>query len=128
MDSVFCRWGVPSQLHSDMEAQFFRKSVIAWALTNTHTTPYHLQCDGLVGHLNRTILATLETMVNDHGESWKDHLAKVCFTYNTSINSSTDYTPFYMMHGREARIDDDIDTQPVDHGQVRTCRPSTINN
>ena len=56
VDSVFCRWGVPGQLHSDMGAQF--ESVIIkeiseiLGINKTHTTPYHPQCDGLVERLN----------------------------------------------------------------------------
>ena len=72
VDSVFCRWGVPSQLHSDIGAQFeFHIQEISKILgiNKTHTTPYHPQCDGLVERLNRNILAMLATMVNDHGES-----------------------------------------------------------
>ena len=112
VDSVFCRWGVPSQLHFDMGAQFESQTIQEISkilgINKTHTTPYHPQCDGLVERLNRTILAMLATMVNDHGESWEDHLAKVCFAYNTSIHSSAGYTPFYMMYGKEARIPADI--------------------
>ena len=100
-DSAVVR-GVPNQLHSDMGAQFESQTIQEISkilgINKTHTTPYHPQCDGLVEHLNRIILAMLATIVNDHGESWEDYLAKVCFTYNTSIHSSTGYTSFYMMY------------------------------
>ena len=108
VDSVFCRWEVPSKLHSDMGAQF--ESVIIkeiseiLGINKMYTTPYHPQCDGLVERINRTILAMLATMINDHGDSWEEHLPKVCFAYNTSTHTSTGYTPFYMMYGREAKI------------------------
>ena len=126
VDSVFCRWGVPSQLHSDMGAQFesliIKEISKILCISKTHTTPYHPQCDGLVERLNRTILAMLATMVNDHGNSWEDHLPKVCFAYNTSTHTSTGYTPFYMMYGREAKIPADIvygtpTEQPQTHSQ-----------
>ena len=126
VDSVFCRWGLPSQLHSDMGAQFesliIKEISKILCINKTHTTPYHPQCDGLVERLNRTILAMLATMVNDHGSSWEDHLPKVCFAYNTSTHTSTGYTPFYMMYGREAKIPADIvygtpAEQPQTHSQ-----------
>jgi len=63
---------MPSQLYSDMGAQF--ESQIAQevakllGIRKTHTTPYHPQCDGLVEHLNRTIIGIIATMVDQHGE------------------------------------------------------------
>ena len=64
----------------------------------------------------------LATMVNDHGSSWEDYLPEVCFAYNTSTHTSTGYTPFYMMYGREAKIQADIIYgtpvgQPQSHSQ-----------
>ena len=60
VDHVFCRLSIPTQLHSDMGAQFesqLIKDISALlGIKKTHTTPYHPQSDGLVERLNRTIL------------------------------------------------------------------------
>ena len=50
----------------------------------------------------------LALIVKDHGEEWKNHLAKVCFAYNTSVHKPTGFTPFYLMYGRQARIPIDL--------------------
>eukprot|EP00731_Ephydatia_muelleri_P006479 Em0003g727a len=36
--------------------------------------------------------------------NWDEDLSKVCMAYNTSIQSTTGYTPFFLMFGREARL------------------------
>ena len=50
----------------------------------THTSAYHPQGDGLVERLNQIILALFATTTDKHNKDWESHLAKVCFTYNTS--------------------------------------------
>ena len=56
IDSMFCRYSIPEQLHSDMGAQFESKIIQAISkllgVNKTHTTPYHPQSDGLVERLN----------------------------------------------------------------------------
>ena len=112
VDNVFFRLSMPSQLHSDMGAQFesqlMHEVSKILGIKKTHTTPYHTQCDGLVERLNRTIAGMLATMLSDYGGEWERHLAKVCFAYNTSIHASTGFTPFYLLYGRQARIPVDI--------------------
>jgi len=112
VDEVFLRLGVPEQLHSDQGRQFESKllSEVCRLLQihKTRTTPYHPQCDGLVERFNRTLLSMLSTTADDHPFDWEPHLWKVCMAYNSSIQASTGYTPFYLMFGREVRLPIDI--------------------
>lgn len=112
VDNMFCRYSIPEQLHSDMGAQFesqvMKQVCEILHINKTHTTPYHPQGDGLVERLNRTIQGMLATAVKEHSEDWEDHLPKVCFAYNTSEHSSTGFTPFHLMYGRQARMPLDI--------------------
>jgi len=105
-------FSMPNQLHSNMGAQFESQVIQEVAellgIRKIHTTLYHSQCDGLVERLNRTIIGMLATMVDHHGDEWENHLAKVCFVYNTSVHVSTGFTPFYLMYGRQARLLVDI--------------------
>ena len=129
VDHVFCRLSMPTQLHSDMGAQFESQLIKdisgLLGIKKTHITPYHPQSDGLVERLNRTILSMLATTVKDHGEEWEVHLAKVCFAYNTSIHKSTGFTPFYLMYRRQARILIDLiysTPEPSDQSQGEYAR------
>ena len=112
VDEFFCRFSTPEQLHSDQESQFESRliSEICKLLNihKSHTTPYHPQGDGLVERFNRTLLDMLATTVQNHPLDWEDHIRKVCMAYNTSIQATTGYSPFYLMFGRNARLPVDV--------------------
>ena len=122
IDHMFCRFGLPEQLHSDMGAQFESKVIKEVCdmlhIRKTHTTPYHPQSDGLVERLNRTIQSMLATSVNGQVEEWESCLPKVCLAYNTSKHAATGYTPFFLMFGRQPHMPlDIIYGVPPDHNQ-----------
>ena len=108
VDEVFCRFSLPEQLHSDQGQQFesdlIKEICNILKIEKSRTTPYHPQCDGLVERFNRTLKHMLATTLRDHPFDWEDRLRKVCMACNTSEQSSTGYTPFYLMFGREAKL------------------------
>ena len=109
VDEFYCRFSPPEQLHSDQgkqfESQLIKEICDILKISKSRTTGYHPQCDGLVERFNRTLKHMLATTMKDHPFEW---LKKVCMAYNTSVNSSTGYTPFYLMFGREARLPLDL--------------------
>lgn len=112
VDEVYCRFSPPEQLHSDQGRQFESELVKEICkilrIAKSQTTPYHPQGDGLVERFNCTLKQMLATTLHDYPFVWEDRLRKVCMAYNTSVHSSTGYTPFYLMFGREARLPIDI--------------------
>ena len=111
-DKFFCRFGLPEQLHSDQgkqfESQLLKEVCTILRVNKTRTTPYHPQSDGLIERFNRTLLSMLSTSVEDSPFEWEDHVQKVCMAYNTSVQSTTEFTPFFLMFGREARLPVDL--------------------
>ena len=112
VDEVFLRYSAPEQLHSDQGRQFESRLITEICkllqIKKTRTTPYHPQSDGLVERFNRTLLAMLATCAKDNPLDWEKHLRKVVMAYNTSVQASTGYTPFFLMFGRQARIPVDV--------------------
>ena len=112
VDEFFCRFSTPEQLHSDQGKQFeselLKEICSILNIVKTRTTAYHPQCDGLVERFNRTLLSMLATTVADHPFGWEEALPKMCMAYNSSVHSTTGYTPFFLMYGREARLPIDI--------------------
>ena len=77
-------------------------------IAKSRTTPYHPQSDGLVERFNRTLFNMLATAATDYPFEWQHHLRPLCMAYNTSVYSTTGYTPFYLMFGRPAKMPIDI--------------------
>ena len=112
-------YGFPSQIHHDCGREFhnslFAKLLQLCGIKSSKTTPYHPSRDGQTERMNQTIISMLKTLNENQKARWKDHLSKLVFAYNSSINKSTGYSPFFLMFGRSSRLP--IDSMfPVDIG------------
>ena len=115
VNEVFCHFSTSEQLHSDQGHQF-ESDLIAevYRILEVHkihvrTTPYHPQRDGLVVRFNRTLLDILATTTTKEQPSDRDsHIRRLCLAYNSSIQVTTGYTPFFFMFGHEAYLPLDL--------------------
>ena len=100
------------RLHSDQGLQFesevIRQTCKLLRIDKSRTTPYHPQSDGLIERFNRTLLQMLATCAETHPFEWEDYINKVCMAYNTSIQASSGYSPFFLMFGRTAHLPIDV--------------------
>ena len=54
--------------------------------------------------MNRTLINMLKALPEDQKTKWKDHLTNLTFAYNSTVNKTTGYSPFFLCFGREARL------------------------
>jgi len=71
-------------------------------------TPYNPRANGLAENHMKTMKDALSIYCNNTQEDWDDHLPGVTMSYNTTVNSQTGHTPYFMMYGREARLPSDM--------------------
>ena len=120
----FFRYSPPETLHSDQGRQF--ESQLMYELCKilkikkTRTSPYHPQGDGTAERFNRTLLNMLAIAAKSNHLHWESYIRPLCMAYNTSVHSSTGFTPFYLMFGREARLPIDLRFGLGDHDTVST--------
>ena len=109
LDEMFCRFSLPEKLQGrQFEGEVVTQLCQLLAIEKTHTTPYHPQSDGLIERFNRTLLSMLATCLEDHPNEWDQQLSKLCMVYNSSVQSTTGYSPYFLMFGRDARLPMDI--------------------
>jgi hypothetical protein len=121
---LVCRHGAPSRLLSDRGSNFMSEvvqEVLKMLKTQkVNTTSYHPRTDGLTERFNRTLVEMLKKYANKYQDNWDEVLPLVLFAYRTAEQSSTKFSPFYLMYGREAKtpieawlIPKELETMPL---------------
>ena len=111
VEKVTSRHGVPAELLSDRGQAFLSKLMVdeyqLLGIEKANTTAYHPQTDGLVKRFHRTLTDMLAKRVKRTGKDWDSHLPYVLFSYRTSIQTSTQESPFYLLYERDPRLPGD---------------------
>ncbi|GFU20891.1 transposon Ty3-I Gag-Pol polyprotein [Trichonephila clavipes] len=63
---------------------------------------YHPQTNGLTERFNKTLADMLSMYVDVEQKNWDEILPFVTFAYNTRNKRDHRFTPFFLLHGREA--------------------------
>ncbi|UYV68027.1 hypothetical protein LAZ67_5002857, partial [Cordylochernes scorpioides] len=145
VEDIFLRHGAPQYLISDRGSQFtsnlMKEVMKTFKIKHCFTTSYHPQTNGLTERLNRTLINMLSMYVNTDQKNWDEILPFITHAYNTTIQETTGYSPFFLMFGREptSLLDDrnisvDIDKDDYDEyikhhlDKINRTRKLVINN
>ena len=102
------KFGFPLRIHHDQGKEFnsslFKELHRLAGIKMSNTTPYHAMGNGEVERMNRTLVNMLKTLPETQKKRWKEHLSSLTFAYNSTVNKTTGYSPFYLCFGRESRL------------------------
>ena len=106
IDRVYLRHGSPRLLFSDQGLEFLNKVVAhvsaLFQIKHVPTTAGNPQANGLVEAHNKESKRQLTAFTNARQDDWDTFLAVIQFAYMTTVSTRTGYTPFFLLHGREA--------------------------
>ncbi|UYV84440.1 hypothetical protein LAZ67_X002171, partial [Cordylochernes scorpioides] len=99
------RHGAPKILISDRGSSFLSKLLTqVLKICNTihkKTTSYHPQTNGQTERMNRTLTDMISMYIDEKHQNWDEILPFVTFAYNSSVQETTGYSPYFLIHGRE---------------------------
>ena len=106
--NICTRFGVPMEIVSD-HGPGFRSEMLACLLSklkikHRYSTPYYPQANGAVEKVNGLIVKNLTKLVQDKVRTWDRYLDDTLWAYRVSYKSSTGFTPFYLVYGKEALL------------------------
>ena len=111
-DNFVVHYGFPARLHSD-QGRNFESRIISQlckiaGIKKSRTTPYHAMGNGVVERMNSSLLGMLRTLTTEQKTRWKDFVPALVHAYNSTKHDSTNFSPFYLMFGRQPRLPVDI--------------------
>lgn len=114
--NIILRHSVPRQLLTDRGTNFtskiMKEAAESLGIKRLLTTAYHLACNGVVERLNKTLIDMLAHYVQKDQTQWDEMLQYILFAYNSTTNSSTNESPFYLLYGCDPTYPFDIITDP----------------
>lgn len=104
-NNVFLVHGIPQTIIMDNGSQFqsneFKLFLEKYKVPFTFYTPHYCPQVNPTERYNRTIITALAQLVGDDHRSWDKYLPKIQFALNSSVNITTNYSPSFLVFGRE---------------------------
>ena len=110
-DHVFMRHGRPERIHSDEGKEFVNKALARmykhWDIVAITTGGYR-PWSNPVERYHRFMNASMTTLSERYDEDWPAYIQATVFCYNASMCESTGHTPYFLGHGREPNLMEDL--------------------
>jgi len=108
MDRVICVHGCPKQILTDQgpnfESQLFQELCRLLVIDKIRTSPYRPSTNGNIERFHSTMHSLTAKWVSTNHRDWDEKLSAVTFAYRSTVHESTGFTPYFIMHGQEARV------------------------
>ncbi|XP_062080085.1 uncharacterized protein LOC133784830 [Humulus lupulus] len=112
LEYIICRFGIPKRILSDNATPFTRKATKKlledYKISHGKSTRHYPQGNGIAEAFNKLLLRVLSRMVHDSPTIWHEFVPLALWTYRTSKQGSTGFTPFSLVYGSKAVLPAEI--------------------
>lgn len=118
---IICKHGMPKSLISDQGANFmselFTEVCKPLKIQKLRTTAFHPRTNGQVERFHRNFIEYLSHFVNKDQRDWSDWVPYALLEYRAAPQTTTGFSPFCMVHGREPNLPSEIVFDDSPHQQ-----------
>lgn len=105
-------FGIPKMILTDQGTNFtsdlFKKTCDFLKIKNLWSSPYHPQTQGALERSHSTLKEYLKSYVDNEQSNWPRYVYTAMLAYNTSVHSTTHFTPYELMFGNKPTIPNSI--------------------
>ena len=132
---IFQRFGGPEILVTDQGTNFVSRKAEEtfkrFGIRHQVTVPHHPQSNGECERLNKTLASQLSINLINQQKDWDMEIDNVLLQYNSTIHSSTGYSPLYLLTGRNPGLTIAKQfglTQTLALPDIKEARETALNN
>jgi transposase InsO family protein len=119
-DHVVCRHGAPASILTDQGGEFNNHLLTALAkgygIKKLMATTRKSSTNGLTERFNRTLATMLSMYISARHDDWDVYIPSCLFAYRTSVQETTQVSPFFLLYGRQPKlpVDRALEEKPVE--------------
>jgi hypothetical protein len=114
---VVAQHGIPESVVSDRDpritARYYAELSRLMGTELNMSTAQHPQSDGQSEREVRTLVTALRAFCNNHQDDWDDILPMLELGFNTSVQASTQRSPYELLYGQQPRTPLDVVVEPL---------------
>jgi len=114
---LICEHGAPLKILSDQGKELIGNALSylykRWGIKPAMTGGYNPQANGACERFHRWLNVSMTQLYDRKTPNWDEYLPALCFAYRVSQNDATGYSPYYLLHGREAVLPADTIFSPT---------------
>ena len=103
MLNIVLKFGAPAQILTDQGTNFlsdlFRNTCKLLKIKKIQTTAFHRESNGGLERSHRVLAEYLRHYVREDQMNWHEWIPFAVYVYNTTVHTTTAYTPFEMVYG-----------------------------
>ncbi|KAL4153886.1 hypothetical protein QTP88_001719 [Uroleucon formosanum] len=115
VECCVCIFGIPTSILTDCGTNFlsnvFKNMCKLLDIEKSKTTPWHPQTNGYLERSHKILKNYLRSFV-DEDNNWDKLLCYSTFCYNTTVHTSTNFTPYELLFGRKPNIPSTLTREP----------------
>jgi hypothetical protein len=106
--NIVLKFGAPAQVLTDQGSNFlsdlFKSTCKLLKIRKIQTTAFHPESNGSLERCHRVLTEYLRHYVREDQTNWDEWIPYAVYVYNTTVHTTTAYTPFELVYGFRSEV------------------------